>query len=112
MYIYKTAFCEDFSARGHYFMLYSPLSVSPSSFHFPLPFTHSDLTVKAATDYMNSSFGGTQLKNSPDRGLRYLLTLTLTSDDLESHIVVNVSSTSYIVPSFTKIGQSRFFGKV
>jgi len=28
-------------------------------------------------------------KNSPDRGLRYLLTLTMTSDDLESYIVVN-----------------------
>jgi len=34
--------------------------------------------------------------------------LTLTSDDLESHIVVNVSSTSNIVPSFINIGRSRF----
>ena len=28
----------------------------------------------------------------PERGLRVSLTLTLTSDDLESHLVVNVSS--------------------
>ena len=35
-------------------------------------------------------------------------------DDLESHrpIVVNVSSTSNIIPSFFKIGRSRFFGKL
>ena len=38
----------------------------------------------------------------------HLLTLTLTSDDLESHIVVNVSSTSNIIPSFIKIGQKKF----
>jgi len=30
----------------------------------------------------------------------HLLTLTLTSDDLESHIVVNVSSTSNIIPRY------------
>jgi len=30
----------------------------------------------------------------------HLLTLTLTLDDLESHIVMNVSSTSNIIPSF------------
>jgi len=41
----------------------------------------------------------------------HLLTLTLTSDDLESHIIVNVSSTSNIIPSFINIGRSRFFGK-
>jgi len=34
-----------------------------------------------------------EIKYSPDRGLRSSLTLTLTSDDLESHIIVNVSST-------------------
>jgi len=42
----------------------------------------------------------------------HLLTLTLTSDDLESHTVVNVSSTSNIIPSFIKIRRSRFFGKL
>jgi len=42
----------------------------------------------------------------------HLLTLTLTSDNLESHIVVNVSSTSNIVPSFINIGRNRFFGKL
>jgi len=42
---------------------------------------------------------------------KYHVTLTLTSDDLESDIFVNVSSTSNITPSFTKIGRSRFFGK-
>jgi len=52
------------------------------------------------------------IKNSPDRGLRSFPDLDLTSDDLESHIVVNVSSTSNIVPSFIKIGRKRFFGKV
>jgi len=31
------------------------------------------------------------------------MTLTLTSDDLASHIVMNVSSTSNIIPSFIKI---------
>ena len=38
--------------------------------------------------------------------------LTLTTDDLESHIVVNVSSTSNIIPSFTKIDQSRFLANL
>ena len=33
-----------------------------------------------------------------------VLTLTLTSDDLESHIVMNVSSTSNVVPSLINIG--------
>ena len=33
------------------------------------------------------------VKNSPERDWGYLLTFTLTLDDLESHIVVNVSST-------------------
>ena len=42
----------------------------------------------------------------------HLLTLTLTLDDLESHIVVNVSSTTNIRPSFIKIGRSRFCGKL
>jgi len=42
----------------------------------------------------------------------HLLTLTLNLDDLESHIVMNVSSTSNIIPSFIEIGQSRFFGKL
>jgi len=57
--------------------------------------------------------GGLPVKNSPDRGLGHLLTLTLTSDDLESHIVVkNVSLTSNIIPSFIKIERRRFFGKV
>jgi len=41
--------------------------------------------------------------------LGHLLTLTLTLNDLESHIVVNVSSTSNIIPSFINIGRSRFF---
>jgi len=35
-----------------------------------------------------------------------VLTLTLTSDDLESHIVVHDSSTSNIIPSFIEIGWS------
>jgi len=48
----------------------------------------------------------------PIGDLGHLLTLTLTSDDLESHIVVNVSSTSNIVPGVIKIGRSRFFGKL
>jgi len=37
----------------------------------------------------------------------HLLTLTLTSDDLESHIIVNVFWTSNIMPSFIKIGQKK-----
>ena len=45
------------------------------------------------------------VKNSPDRGLRSSPHLDLTSDDLESHIVVNVSSTSNIVPSLVLIAQ-------
>ena len=48
-------------------------------------------------------------KNSPERDWSHLLTLTLTSDDLESHIVVNVSSTSNIIPSFIKIGRKKIF---
>jgi len=46
--------------------------------------------------------------------LKSLVTLTLTSDDLESHIIVNISSTSNTIPSFIKIGQkfSHFFRKV
>ena len=47
------------------------------------------------------------VKNSPERRLR-------SSPDLESHIVVNVSSTSNIKPSFIKIGWKnfcRFFAK-
>ena len=39
------------------------------------------------------------------------MTLTLTSDDLESDIVMNVSSTYNIMPTFIKIGRKRFFGK-
>jgi len=42
----------------------------------------------------------------------HLLTLTLTSDDLESHIIVNVSLTSNIIPSFITIRQSWFFGQL
>ena len=52
-----------------------------------------------------------EIKNSPDRGLRSSLTLTLTSDDLESHIFVNVSSTSIIIPSSFRIGRRRFSAK-
>jgi len=51
-------------------------------------------------------------KNSPERGLRSSPDLTLTSNDLESHIVMNVSSTSNIIRSFIKIGWSWFFGKL
>jgi len=40
------------------------------------------------------------------------VTLTMTSDDLESPIVVNVSSISNIVPSFIKIGRSQFFWQI
>jgi len=39
----------------------------------------------------------------------HLLTLTMTSDDLESHIVVNVSSSSNIIQTFIKIGRKKFF---
>jgi len=53
-----------------------------------------------------------EAKNSPNRGLRSSPDLTLTSDDLESLIVVNVSLTSNIIANFIKIGQKRFFGKV
>jgi len=41
-----------------------------------------------------------QIKIVPKGDWGHLLTLTLTSEDLESHIVVNVSSTSNIIPSF------------
>jgi len=50
-------------------------------------------------------------KNNPERGLRSSPDLDSDlggSDDLESHIVVNVSSTSIIILSFIKIGRSRF----
>jgi len=49
-----------------------------------------------------------QNKNSPDRGLRSFPDLELTLDDLKSHIVVNVSSTSNIITSFIKIGRIIF----
>jgi len=45
-------------------------------------------------------------KNSPDRGLRS--SPQLDSDLVESHIVVNDSSISNILPSFIEIGRSRF----
>jgi len=51
----------------------------------------------------------TQINIVPIGDWGHLLTLTLISDDLESHIVVNVSSTSNIVPGVIKIGRSRFF---
>ena len=50
-----------------------------------------------------------KLKIVPTGDWGHLLTLNLTSDDLESHIVMNVSSISDIIPSFIKIGRSRFF---
>jgi len=58
----------------------------------------------------NSTGGWPKVVPTGDWG--HLLTLTLTSDDLESHIVVNVPSTSNIIPSFIMIGQSQFFGKI
>jgi len=42
----------------------------------------------------------------------HFLTLILTSDDLKSHIVMNGSSTSNIIPSFIEIGRSRFLAKL
>jgi len=48
----------------------------------------------------------TTIQNTPERGLRSSPDLDLTSDDLESNIVMNVSSTSNIIPSFIKIGRS------
>ena len=46
------------------------------------------------------------IKNSPDRGLRS--SPQLDTDLVESHIVVNDSSISNVVPSFIEIGRSRF----
>jgi len=53
-----------------------------------------------------------KVKIVPKGDWGHLLTLTLTSDDLESHIVMNVSSISNIIQSFDNIGRSRSFGKV
>ena len=47
--------------------------------------------------------------NSPERELRSSPDLDPDLGYLQSHIVVNVSLTSNIIPSFIKIGQSRFF---
>jgi len=64
-----------------------------------------DVTARSRTG------GRRWLKIVPTGDWGHLLTLTLTSDDLESHILVNVSSTSNIIPSFIKIGRSRFLAK-
>jgi len=48
-------------------------------------------------------------KNSPKKELRSYPDLDPDLDDLESHIVVNVSSTSNIIPSFIKIKRKKIF---
>jgi len=55
----------------------------------------------------------TCIKNSPERGLRSSPDLDpdLGWPWLSSHIVVNVSSTSNIIPSFIKIGRKKFLAK-
>jgi len=68
-------------------------------------------TLRECYRALTERYGTVTKKIVPIGDWGHLLTLTLTSDDLESHIVVNVSSTSNIVPSFINIRRSRFFGK-
>ena len=62
---------------------------------------------------MKKAFGATMIesvtattKNSPDRGLRS--SPQLDPNLVESHIVVNDSSISNIIPRFIEIGRSQF----
>jgi len=92
----------DFLVNG---LLARRLKLAPTWFIFALPITEGHGRVGHASGYWLVP----RNKIVPIGDLGHLLTLTLTSDDLESHIVMNVSSTCNIVPSFIEIGRSRFW---
>ena len=73
--------------------------------------TNTDILITVLRTYIKFA-KHMEYKKVPIEDWGHLLNLTLTSDDLESHIIVNVSSTSNIIPSFIKIGRNYFFGKL